>query len=71
MEEMVFMGLRMNSGIDREDFKNRFGVEFCDKYKKQVEDLVERGLLSVDEENIKLTQKGREISNSVFLEILS
>ena len=39
--------------------------------KKQVEDLVERGLLSVDDENIKLTQKGREISNSVFLEILS
>ena len=67
----MFMGLRMNSGIDREDFKNRFGIEFCDKYKKQVEDLVERGLLSVDEENIKLTQKGREISNSVFLEILS
>lgn len=71
MEEMVFMGLRMNSGIDRADFKKRFGVEFCDKYKKQVEDLVERGLLSVDDENIKLTQKGREISNSVFLEILS
>ena len=71
MEEMVFMGLRMNSGINRIDFKNRFGVEFCDKYKKQVEDLVERGLLSVVEENIKLTQKGREISNSVFLEILS
>ena len=71
MEEMVFMGLRMNSGINRIDFKNRFGVEFCDKYKKQVEDLVERGLLSVDDENIKLTQKGREISNSVFLEILS
>lgn len=61
----------MNSGINRIDFKNRFGVEFCDKYKKQVEDLVERGLLSVDDENIKLTQKGREISNSVFLEILS
>lgn len=71
MEEMVFMGLRMNSGINRIDFKNRFGVEFCDKYKKQVEDLVERGLLSVVDENIKLTQKGREISNSVFLEILS
>lgn len=71
IEEMVFMGLRMNSGINRIDFKNRFGVEFCDKYKKQVEDLVERGLLTVDEENIKLTQKGREISNSVFLEILS
>ena len=71
MEEIVFMGLRMNSGINRIDFKNRFGVEFCDKYKKQVEDLVERGLLSVDDENIKLTQKGREISNSVFLEILS
>ena len=71
IEEMVFMCLRMNEGINRIDFKNRFKIEFCDKYQKQVEDLVERGLLLVDEKSVRLTQKGREISNSVFLEILS
>lgn len=71
MEEMVFMGLRMNSGIDRVDFKNRFGIDFCEKYEKKIDDLKKRNLLEVDDVGVRLTQKGREISNSVFLEILS
>lgn len=71
MEEMVFMGLRMNEGIDRNDFKERFGIDFCEKYFDKLKKLEERGLLDIDEHFIKLTQKGREISNSVFLEILS
>lgn len=71
MEEMVFMGLRMNEGIDRNDFEKKFGIDFYKKYFDKLKKLEEIGLLDIDKYFVKLTQKGREISNSVFLEILS
>lgn len=71
IEEIVFMNLRMNEGIDRIEFKKRFNIDFYDKYREKIDILEKRNLLEVSEKKIKLTQKGREISNSVFLEILS
>lgn len=71
MEEIVFMNLRMNEGINRKEFKEKFEIDFYEKYKDKIDTLKERNLLTIDDISIKLTQKGREISNSVFLEILS
>ncbi|WP_300278363.1 radical SAM family heme chaperone HemW [Peptacetobacter sp.] len=71
IEEKVFMNLRMNEGINRKEFKEKFGIDFYEKYKNKIDTLKERNLLTIDDISIKLTQKGREISNNVFLEILS
>ncbi|MEF9990745.1 MAG: radical SAM family heme chaperone HemW [Romboutsia sp.] len=68
--EKIFMGLRMNDGIKYIDFINQFGVNIKEKYKKQIEILSERNLIEMAENGIKLTQKGREISNSVFIEFM-
>lgn len=70
LEEKIFMGLRMNEGIYFEDFKRDFGVDFMSKYSNQVSALEERKLIVKDEKGIRLTQKGREISNSVFVEFM-
>lgn len=70
IQEKVFMGLRMNEGIKYEDFKKQFNIDFKDKYKRQIVELTNRNLLKESKEGIKLTQKGREISNSVFVEFI-
>ncbi|HBG0623037.1 TPA: radical SAM family heme chaperone HemW [Clostridioides difficile] len=70
IEEKIFMGLRMNKGIKFEDFKKKFGIDFRDKYNKQIEMLLARKLINQSFEGIQLTQKGREISNSVFIEFM-
>lgn len=70
IEEKIFMGLRMNKGIKFEDFKKKFGIDFKDKYSKQIEMLSARKLINQSFEGIQLTQKGREISNSVFIEFM-
>ncbi|EGT5419985.1 radical SAM family heme chaperone HemW [Clostridioides difficile] len=70
IEEKIFMGLRMNKGIKFEDFKKKFGIDFRDKYNKQIEMLLARKLINQNFEGIQLTQKGREISNSVFIEFM-
>ncbi|EGT5561850.1 oxygen-independent coproporphyrinogen III oxidase [Clostridioides difficile] len=70
IEEKIFMGLRMNKGIKFEDFKKKFGIDFREKYNKQIEILLARKLINQSFEGIQLTQKGREISNSVFIEFM-
>lgn len=71
MEEFIFMGLRMNEGINIEDFKNRFHADFYGIYKEVLEKLIKRKLIKIEDQNIFLTQNGREISNSVFVEFLN
>lgn len=70
IEEKIFMGLRMNKGIEFEDFKKKFGLDFREKYNKQIEMLLDRKLINQSFEGIQLTQKGREISNSIFIEFM-
>ena len=57
IEEKIFMGLRMNKGIKFEDFKKKFGIDFREKYNKQIEMLLARKLINQSFEGIQLTQK--------------
>ena len=70
IQEKIFMGLRMNNGIKFIDFKKQFDIDFEEKYKEKINVLEENKLINKDEYGIRLTQKGREISNSVFIEFL-
>lgn len=71
IEEFIFMGLRMNEGINVDIFKERFDTDFYDIYQEVMDNLIKRELVRFDGKNISLTQKGREISNSVFIEFLN
>lgn len=71
IEEFIFMGLRMNEGINVDIFKERFDTDFYDIYQEVMDKLIKRDLVRFDGKNISLTQKGREISNSVFIEFLN
>lgn len=70
IEENIFLGLRMNEGIKFEDFKLKYNLDFVEKYKMEIKKLRELDLIKVNDEGIRLTQKGREISNSVFIEFI-
>lgn len=71
IEEFIFMGLRMNEGINIDVFKERFDTDFYEIYQEVMDKLIKRELVRFDGKNISLTQKGREISNSVFIEFLN
>lgn len=70
MEEFVFMGLRMVSGIDLLKFKKRFGVDINSIYKEVIEKNIKDGLLGVEENKMFLTAKGMELSNSVMSDFI-
>ena len=70
ISEYMFLGLRMNEGIDVELFQNLFGVDFYSIYGKTVEKYKRNGLLFADGNRLKLTTKGRDLSNVVFADFL-
>ncbi|MGL5330007.1 MAG: radical SAM family heme chaperone HemW, partial [Peptostreptococcaceae bacterium] len=58
-------------GLLLQDFKDEFNIDFVDKYKEQIKKLKKQELIEINDENVFLTQKGREISNSIFVEFMN
>jgi oxygen-independent coproporphyrinogen-3 oxidase len=69
-EEAWFLGLRTNAGVDVTTLRAEFGGELVDPAMETVQRLVEDGLLIFDDERVRLTARGRLISNEVFQEFL-
>ena len=70
MEEFMFLGLRMMSGISREVFQKKFGKKIETVYEKQIQQLKKDGLIEFVENRIRLTKRGIDISNYVFEQFL-
>jgi oxygen-independent coproporphyrinogen-3 oxidase len=70
-EEAWFLGLRLNAGVDVAALRREFGREMVDPAMKTVDRLKSDGLVASDGENVRLTARGRLISNDVFQEFLT
>lgn len=70
-EEAWFLGLRMNAGVDVPALRGEFGAGLVDLAMETVRRLSEDGLLTFDGERVRLTARGRLISNEVFQEFLT
>ncbi len=63
-EEEFFLGLRINRGVDLATIQARYG--FTDAINETVEELVSCGLLAREGPKVRLTDRGRLLSNEVF-----
>ena len=70
MEEFMFLGLRKTEGISIERFRRTFDSDIFEVYVPQIRKLKEQGLLEVSDTQIRLTERGTDISNYVFGEFL-
>lgn len=70
IEEFMFMGLRMNSGISEDEFKRRFGVRVDSLYKNVINKNENLGLLIRNGGRIYLSEKGIEVSNMVMSDMI-
>jgi len=68
--EFMFLGLRMIEGISKSEFYNRFNISIDNVYQNQLKKLSDKGLLILNGDNIRLTKKGIDVSNSVFVEFI-
>jgi oxygen-independent coproporphyrinogen III oxidase len=69
MEEIFFLGLRLNQGIDLEVLQNR--AEIPCRHIEVIAELVGEGLLENRGSTVRLTPRGRLLSNDVFARFLA
>lgn len=70
MQEFVMLGLRCTDGIDADIFKERFSADMFDIFGDIFEKHKKNGLLTVDKRTVKLTDKGVDLSNIVFIDLV-
>jgi oxygen-independent coproporphyrinogen-3 oxidase len=65
LEECFFLGLRLNRGVNLGEIGSQFGPQI-DAYHTIISELIVDGLLVQAQDNLKLTPRGRLLSNEVF-----
>ncbi|MBU1427543.1 radical SAM family heme chaperone HemW [bacterium] len=70
MIETIILGLRTKDGVSYKKYKTRFGINLNDIFSKQIDKLVNLGLLKKVDCKIKLTKRGIFLANTVFREFV-
>jgi oxygen-independent coproporphyrinogen-3 oxidase len=68
--ETMMLGLRLERGVAFNEFHARFGLDARDKFGRTIDQLVEWGLMDTYGERMRLTARGRLISNQVLWRFL-
>ncbi|HVO79583.1 MAG TPA: radical SAM family heme chaperone HemW [Terriglobales bacterium] len=71
LEETFFLGLRLTRGVDMQEVAERFGRDAAEAFCGAIAENVRSGLLEHEGERIRLTPRGRLLSNEVFESFLS
>jgi oxygen-independent coproporphyrinogen III oxidase len=69
-EESLFLGLRLNEGVDLERLRGQFGDAMLRDAMPALLEVRDAGLLELASNRIRLTQHGRLVSNEVFSRLL-
>ncbi len=73
MSEFMMTGLRLTrEGISQEEFEGRFGRSIFDVYGKEIDELLQVGLIEQvagveDCLSLRLSKRGRLLGNQVFM----
>ena len=69
-KEFMLLGLRKIKGVDINQFKNKFGDNPIYLFRNELKKLTDERLLIIDNNNIRLTNKGLDLANLVWEEFI-
>jgi oxygen-independent coproporphyrinogen III oxidase len=70
LEENFFLGLRLTRGVSMQGLAAKFGGEAVDNARPVIAQLVRDGLMEQVQDSVRLTQRGRLLSNEAFERLL-
>ena len=70
-EEYIMLSLRMDEGIDLNDYKKQFGFDFKEKYFKQLEKLSKLKVIEITPNNLKIVSSYMGVMNSIITEFFN
>ena len=68
-EEYIMLAFRLSDGINLEDYKNIFGIDFNEKYKNQINKY--NKFLNINNNNISIKEEYLSVMNSIVVDFLS
>jgi len=71
MEETLMLGLRLLQGLPIRQFEDRFQTSFQTRFGKTAESLLQKGLITLDNERLALSHRGLFLADSVILEFFA
>jgi oxygen-independent coproporphyrinogen-3 oxidase len=69
-EESLFLGLRLNEGVGLSELRDQFGDSMLRDAMRALREVEDAGLLEVLPDRVRLTSRGRMVSNEVFSRLL-
>lgn len=70
LEEVIFLGLRLNAGLDLWCCRRQFGFDLRDRFGRELSQLAQGGLIEIEGDRLMLTARGRLFSNEVFVQFM-
>ncbi|MDK2811639.1 MAG: hypothetical protein PWR27_2348 [Petroclostridium sp.] len=70
MSEYMFLGLRLLEGISAQEFLERFNIDLNSVFGNQLNKFVRLGLLEQQGDKYRLTRRGLDVSNQIFVEFI-
>jgi len=70
LEEAWFLGLRLNVGVSLAALRAEFGEDAVHRFKPAIAELASDGLLECADDRVRLTLRGRLLSNEAFARFL-
>jgi oxygen-independent coproporphyrinogen-3 oxidase len=64
--EYIFLGLRLNKGVNLEEYREKFGISLQEKYDSELNELEALGFVAKSKQQLCLTLEGMLYSNEVF-----
>ena len=68
--ETIILGLRKRGGIQKEDYRRRFGESIEDEFEDVLDKWIGMDLLEWKGENLRFTRRGLFLANEVFVDFL-
>ncbi len=70
MSEFLILGLRMMCGVSQKEFVEKFGVSLTERFGDTIKKYQENGLLEYHGDNLRFTEQGIYVSNTVLCEFV-
>ena len=70
IEEEIFLGLRLEKGIDFNIINQKYNIDIYKKYEKQFKKFINERLMKKTNNGIKLTLRGILLSNEILCEFI-
>ncbi|MGX7106487.1 radical SAM family heme chaperone HemW [Hutsoniella sourekii] len=69
-KEYIILSMRLLKGFSIAKINQRFGIDFETKYQEAIHKHLQTGLVQIDQGNFQFTDKGLDIGNQFYLDII-